>query len=123
MRSLLAAAVAVVLLPAGLWAEEIRGTVTKVDASKNLLTLKVGEMERTIKCDPKCRVTSMVETRRIFPRRTSVQEYLSSLSNVPTGTMVTVMLATTNGAEMATTVQMSQTPGTTTSGRFFRLRR
>ena len=121
MRSLLAAAVAVVLLPAGLWAEEIRGTVTKVDASKNMLTLKVGEMERTVKCDPKCRVT-MLESRRAFPRRTSVQEYLSSLSNVPTGSSVTVMLESRDGAEMATEVRMNQTAGSS-GGRLFRFRR
>jgi len=119
MRSLLVAVAAVLLIPAGLWAEEIRGTVKSVDASKNRLTIMVGDKERTIMCDPKCKVTLMQESRRIFPRRTSVQEYLTSLSNVPSGATVTVMLETMNGMEMATTVQTNQVSGTTsTGGRF-----
>ena len=121
MRRLLVAVAAVLLIPAGLWAEEIRGTVKSVDASKNRLTIMVGEKERTIMCDPKCRITMMQESsRRIFPRRTSVQEYITSLSNVPSGATVTVMMETMNGMEMATSLQTNQMSGTTTSssGRF-----
>ena len=118
MRSLLVAVAAVLLVPAGLWAEEIRGTGKSVAASKNRLTILVGEKERTIVCDPKCKVTMKQEARRIFPRRTSVQEYISSLSNVPSGATVTVMLETTNGMEMATSLQTNQLSSTSSGGRF-----
>lgn len=117
MRSLLVAVAAALLVPAGLWAEEIRGTVKSVDASKNRLTVMVGEKERTIVCDPKCRVTMLQETSRgrIFPRRTSVQEYLTSLSNVPAGATVTVMTETRDGSEMATSVQTNRMSSSTTT--------
>jgi hypothetical protein len=117
MRSLLVAVAAALLVPAGLWAEEIRGTVKSVDASKNRLTVMVGQTERVITVDPKVRVTMMQETSRgrIFPRRTSVQEYLTTLSSVPPGASVTVMTSTTNGTEIATSVQTNSVSGTTSS--------
>ena len=127
MRSLLVAVTALVLIPAGLSAAEIRGTVKSVDASKNRLTLMVDGKERTVECTPKCKVTTMVESRRAFPRRTSVQEYLSSLNQLPTGAPVTVMLETTNGMEMATSIQATETSSGRTilggGGRLFRGRR
>src|SRR5437870_2318861 len=94
MRKFLAALAVAALIPAGLWADEIRGQVTKVDVSKNRLTLMVGDKERVIMVTPKVRVITMVESRRVFPRRTSVQEYITSLDQLQTGTMVTVMTET-----------------------------
>lgn len=123
MRSFLVAIVVCLLAPALLRAEELRGSVTKVDAGRNMLTLKVGERERTVQCDPKCRVTMMMESRRAFPRRTSVQEYLTSLNQVPAGAMVTVML---NDQEMATSIQtdrISDTSATAGGRRLLRMRR
>src|SRR5262245_2253438 len=79
MRKFLAVVTVAAFLPACLSAAEIRGQVKKVDASGNKLTITVGDKERVITTTPKVRVTTTVETRRIFPRRTSVQEYISSL--------------------------------------------
>jgi homoserine kinase len=107
MRKFLAAVTAVAFLPACLSAAEIRGQVKKVDASNNRLTIMVGDKERVITTTPKVRVTTTVETRRIFPRRTSVQEYISSLDQLQAGTMVTVMTETQDGMEMATQVRTS----------------
>jgi hypothetical protein len=117
MRTFVAAVTALALLPAGLWAAEIRGQVKSVDASRNRLTLTVDGKDRTIDCTPKCRVTTMVQSsRRIFPRRTSVQEYLSSLDQLQKGTQVTVLTETMDGAEMATQIQAMSSGITTTSG-------
>jgi homoserine kinase len=101
MRKFLAVVTVAAFLPACLSAAEIRGQVKKVDASGNKLTLTVGDKERVITTTPKVRVTTTVETRRIFPRRTSVQEYISSLDQLQPGTMVTVMTETKDGMEMA----------------------
>jgi len=116
MRKFLAVLTVAALIPGGLWADEIRGQVTKVDVSKNRLTLMVGDKERIVMVAPKVRVTTMVESRRVFPRRTSMQEYITNLDQLQTGTMVTVMTETQNGMEMATQVQVSEPAGRTTSG-------
>jgi len=115
MRKFLAVVTVAAFLPACLSAAEIRGQVKKVDASNNKLTLTVGDKERIITTMPKVKVTTTVETRRIFPRRTSVQEYISSLDQLQPGTMVTVMTETKDGMEMATQVTSSGSSSSSTS--------
>ena len=71
MRNLIVALGALVLVPAGLLAAEIRGTIKSVDPAKNSVIVMVGPKEQMFQCTPKVQVTVLVSTRRCSSRRRS----------------------------------------------------
>lgn len=122
MRNSIVALAALVLIPAGLWADEtrtqvreIRGQVKSVDATKNTVTVLVGDQERILQCAPTCRVSILVTTRGRLPRRTFVQERTTTLSQLGQGNQVTITTETQNNSEMVTQIRQERGTQTTTS--------
>jgi len=125
MRSFVVALAALILLPVGLWAEEIRGQIKSVDATTSQVRIMVDGKERTLKCIQNCPVsmTTQVATRRLIRRSTTTQEMIGTISSLYQGAQVTM---TTNDSDMVTQIRMqgiqtqsSQTASMDTGGSRF----
>jgi len=117
-------AVAVVALASGsLLAAEIRGTLKKIEPSRNCIIVTVADQDRTIEMSPKAPVYSLVSVGR--PRRATVQlqqtgQGMQALNALQPGTFVTVQTQNRDGIETATEIREDSV--STSSGRR-RLRR
>jgi hypothetical protein len=105
--------VCALVAPAGLLADEVKGTVKSVDAKKSTITLTVDGKDRTLDCSKECKVTSMVASRIPLSRRTTMQT-MTGVGSVPTGQMVTCVTERKGGTETCTEVRVE---GTQTAGR------
>jgi hypothetical protein len=126
MRSFIVALAALVLLPAGLWAEEIRGQIKSVDAGANKVIIIVDGNDRTMTCVKDCPVSTMITQNRLLRRRSTVQEVFSNMKDLTPGTQVTLITETRDGADMVTQIRISSIQSgmqTTTSGYATRTRR
>jgi hypothetical protein len=108
-------AVAVVALTSGsLLAAEIRGTLKKVELSKNRIVVTVKNEDRIIEMSPKAPVYTLVSVGR--PRRATLQLQQNDrgLAALQPGMLVTVQTEDREGMEMAREVREDST--TTSSG-------
>lgn len=117
MRHLIVALAALVLVPAGLWAEEIRAQIKSVDAQiksvdtrENTVTVLIGERERTLQCAPNCRVSVLVATNRRSLRRSTLMESILTLRQLTEGTLVTLTTETRGGSELVTQILSQDSP-------------
>lgn len=108
MRSFVVALAALILLPVGLWAEEIKGQIKSVDAKTNQVRIMVDGKERTLQCVKNCPVsmTTQVATRRLLRRSTSTQESIGTISQLYQGAQVTLTCQTKDESEMVTQIRM-----------------
>ena len=127
MRSLIVALTALVLLPAGLLAEEIRGQIKSIDVGANKVIIIVDGKDRTIMCIKDCPVSTLITQNRLLRRRSTVQEVFSNMKDLTPGTQVTLITESRDGdTTMVTQIRISSIQSgmqTTTSGYASRTRR
>jgi hypothetical protein len=121
MRRFVVALAVVALASGSLMAAEIRGTLKKIEPSKNRIIVTVKDEDRIIEMVPKTQVYTLVSVGR--PRRGNVQLQQSTqgITVLQTGMFVTVQTQDRDGVEMATEIREDSV--STSGGRRRLLRR
>ena len=119
MRRFVVALAVVALTSGSLLAAEIRGTLKKIEPTKNCIVITVNDKDRTIEMAPKSQVYTLVSVGRIR-RGTQLQQSTQGITALQTGMFVTVQTRDRDGVEMATEIREDSTA---TSGRRRLLRR
>ncbi len=105
LRYLMAVLFALVLVPA-LQAEEIRGQITGVDATKSTITVKVGDKTRTLDVAKDFRLQMLVSSGGRRGRGgVSYQQFTGNLNNLGQGAQVTLTTQTRDDVEVVTTIR------------------
>jgi hypothetical protein len=116
-------AVAVVAIASGsLMAAEVRGTLKKVEPSKNRVVVTVNNEDRVIETTPKTQVYTLVTVGRGRRASTQLQQNTQGLTALQTNMFVTVQTSDRDGVETATEIREDSTT-TAAGGRRRLLRR
>jgi hypothetical protein len=115
-RRYVLALTALVICSGSLLAEDLSGTIRKVDTARNCIILTVGDQDRTIEVAPKAPVYMLETVGRRRRATTQLQQVGQGLKALQPGMYVTVQTQNREGVEMVTQVREDQGT-TTTSGR------
>jgi hypothetical protein len=105
-----------VIASGGLLAAEIRGTLKKVDPSRNCILVTVGDEERKIELAPKTQVYTLVTVGRRRRASVQLQQNPDGINSLQPGMFVTVQTRDRDGVEMATEIRQDNS-GYSGSGR------
>jgi hypothetical protein len=104
VRTLLGAAVALILFTATTWADELKGKIKNIDTTKNVLTLTVDDTDLALNVAKDAKIFQMVGKN---PKKAKPQDITGGLSGLTVGSEVTVIKEKTDGKDVVTQVKLA----------------